>query len=427
MNKGELMRLATKVLNTPLLLTPQKHDAILAVLGSRIGLDVDAPGSVEESMESNRNGSSVRNNGGGNIAIISIHGSLAHRAKGFDSWSGMTSYERIRKDLRSSLKDPDVSAILFDIASSGGEVSGCFDLVDEIHAAREHMPIYAFINEHAYSAGYAIACACEKVYLPRTGGGGSIGVRYVHVDQSEFDKKIGVKYTAMYCGEAKNDFDPHSPLPAEVKAKQEASLAKIHTLFCETVARNRGMAVEKVKGTQANVFMGEALVNEGLADGIMTFDQVIEQISKDLQEGGPRMSKADIVKRQMEALMKGSSDEENQEALAALGFVPTSSVPDQTKTEAAHQEAIAAAIAAAKEEVTTLAVETCNLCNLAELPKMAASLIGSSLEEVGAKLTDAKALKADQETVLSTLGHSPDAKSPLVADAEQRAASRATH
>ncbi|TOL42864.1 serine peptidase, partial [Vibrio parahaemolyticus] len=70
--------------------------------------------------------------------------------------------------------------ICLDIDSPGGEVAGCFDLVDLIYELRGKKPIYAILSENAYSAAYAIASAADKIYVPRTGGVGSVGVIVIH-------------------------------------------------------------------------------------------------------------------------------------------------------------------------------------------------------------------------------------------------------
>jgi ClpP class serine protease len=48
----------------------------------------------------------------------------------------MTGYDGIRQSFLTALEDPEVNGICLDIDSPGGEVAGCFDLVDEIYNAR---------------------------------------------------------------------------------------------------------------------------------------------------------------------------------------------------------------------------------------------------------------------------------------------------
>ena len=155
--------------------------------------------------------------GGGQIAVIPVYDSLVFRTLGLRALSGLTSYEDIRGRFREARDDSSVEGILFDIDSHGGEEAGLFDLVDEIHEARGEKPIMAVANEMAYSAAYAIASAADEIYLPRTGGVGSIGVVALHVDQSSYDAQKGFKYTYIYAGSHKIDYSPRPPFPRDSK------------------------------------------------------------------------------------------------------------------------------------------------------------------------------------------------------------------
>ena len=64
------------------------------------------------------------------IAVIPVHGSLINRFG--QSWGFVTGYNFIRSQLNAAMADDDVKAIVFDCNSYGGEVAGCFELVDDI-------------------------------------------------------------------------------------------------------------------------------------------------------------------------------------------------------------------------------------------------------------------------------------------------------
>ena len=154
-------------------------------------------------------------NSTGMVAVLSIRGPLAHHQGSglLQMLLGNTaSYDTIRQDFRAALADDQISAIVFDIDSPGGTVAGCFDLVDEIFNARGAKRIVAVANESALSAAYAIASACDQIYVNRTASVGSIGVMAVHIDQSGADEQAGLKYTAIFSGDHKNDLSPHSAL-----------------------------------------------------------------------------------------------------------------------------------------------------------------------------------------------------------------------
>ena len=197
------------------------------------------------------------------VAVIPIRGFLTKREGRFFE---TTNYTDIFTAVSRALCDDQVDSILLDIDSPGGEVGGLFDLVDFIYESRDQKPIYAYANDSAFSAAYAIASACSKIFVNRTSGIGSIGVIATHTDISEADKKQGIKYTAIFAGEEKNDLTPHEPLSKNAKDKLQDQVNKLYEMFLSTVARNRGISAELVRATQAATYYGEEAINIALAD-----------------------------------------------------------------------------------------------------------------------------------------------------------------
>jgi signal peptide peptidase SppA len=173
-----------------------------------------------------------------------------------------------------------VKGILLDIDSPGGEAGGVFDLADKIFAARKVKPIWAVANDEAFSAAYAIAAAADKIYLSRTGGVGSVGVIAVHLDQSMAEADAGLKYTAVFAGEHKNDLSPHEPLSDPARAQLQAEVDRVYALFTESVARMRGLDLAAVKATEAALYFGEQSLAVGLADRIGTMGDALSDLTK---------------------------------------------------------------------------------------------------------------------------------------------------
>ena len=169
-----------KLMNKPLLLSPQGFETINAVEW----LPIEASNQLNYEL---RNG----------IAIIPIHGLLTKRTERFSALMGTTSYEDIFNAISGAIEDEKVERILLDIDSPGGEVSGLFDLVGFIFNSRNQKPIYSVANDYACSAAYAIASAMEKIYVTCTSCVGSIGVIATHLDVSEAHKKDGKKFTTV--------------------------------------------------------------------------------------------------------------------------------------------------------------------------------------------------------------------------------------
>nr|WJJ54586.1 S49 peptidase/minor capsid [Wolbachia pipientis] len=209
------------------------------------------------------------------IAIIRIYGVLTKKTEAFDHILDMTSYENIHEEIESALEDKSIETILLDIDSPGGEVNGVFDLADFIYSARGKKRIIAIANDDAYSAAYAIASSAEKIFLTRTSGVGSIGVIASHIDQSRFDEKQGIKYTTIFAGSRKNDLNPHEPMTSESLGSLQKEVDRLYEMFVQLIARNRGLSIEKIRSTEAGLYFGEKAVEIGLADGVTTFFEFI--------------------------------------------------------------------------------------------------------------------------------------------------------
>ncbi|BET37273.1 S49 family peptidase [Wolbachia pipientis] len=209
------------------------------------------------------------------IAIIRIYGVLTKKTEAFDHILDMTSYENIHEEIESALEDKSIETILLDIDSPGGEVNGVFDLADFIYESRAKKRIIAIANDDAYSAAYAIASSAEKIFLTRTSGVGSIGVIASHIDQSRFDEKQGIKYTTIFAGSRKNDLNPHEPMTSESLESLQKEVDRLYEMFVQLIARNRNLSIEAIKSTEAGLYFGEKAVEIGLADGVTTFFEFI--------------------------------------------------------------------------------------------------------------------------------------------------------
>ena len=192
-----------------------------------------------------------------------------------------TGYEYIEAAYFRGMGDPGVSAIAFVLDSGGGMVAGNFDMVDRMYAGKEK-PVYAVVNEHAYSAAYSIASVADKIFVPRTGGVGSIGVVTSHVDMSGYLDKMGVKVTFIHAGKYKVEGNSYNPLSEEALARIQTRVDRMYSIFVNTVARNRGMEESKVRSTEALTYSAEDAVGVGLADEVMSAQDALGSIMREL-------------------------------------------------------------------------------------------------------------------------------------------------
>lgn len=286
MTLRNLPHLAQRLFNVPLAITPDKLEVVMAAMADRMGLSqlFRANGDVMAfdddwgiSSDEPRGREAAYDNVQG-IAVIPVTGTLVAKLGTMRPYCGMTGYDGIRASLSLALDDKDVKAIAFDMESPGGEVAGCFDLVDAIYGARGTKPMWSILSECAYSACYALASATDRIVVPRTGGTGSVGVISACIDMSEAMGKAGIKVELITFGSRKADGNEFSPLTKEARARFQADVDMMGNLFVDTVARNRKLDRSKVLDTQAMTFLGSAGVDIGFADAVMAPDEAFQEL-----------------------------------------------------------------------------------------------------------------------------------------------------
>ncbi|MDG2508635.1 S49 family peptidase [Stenotrophomonas maltophilia] len=269
--------LAAAVLNQPLLVQPAIGEALV---GGYLEGKVTSDDSVLKADRFEVSGTDGQPVGVAQnlIGVINLSGAMVNRPMPGASGPGPVSYAAVRDTFDELLNDDAVTSIILRLDTPGGMASGCFDLVDHIFEARGRKPVYALVDDHAYSAGFALASACDEIWISRTGGVGSVGVVRFHHDWSGNNSQIGLKVTPLFAGARKVDFNPNFPLSEEAHAEAMADLEDMRTMFVDTVARNLGMDAEAVRATEAACYRGQAAVAVGFATRIGTWHDLIAHL-----------------------------------------------------------------------------------------------------------------------------------------------------
>lgn len=277
----ELIRLTSSFLNRPLLITPTELTGICDYLlegrnqQTVINLGADIRNTPTDSAQDR--GSMTVANG---VAHLQVIGSLSHRSMGLDSLcgAGVSSYNAIRRNIDLALADDSVKVVLMELDTNGGEAAGCFDLARYIKKASAIKPIIGYASEKALSAGYAIISACSEVIVPESGELGSIGVVAIHQDFSKRLTREGIKITPLYCGKEKVMGNSFEPLTEDVKEKIMGSIRNNYESFVSLVSANRNIDPDTVRNTEAGVFSAKEAIELGLADEIMSFNEVEDYV-----------------------------------------------------------------------------------------------------------------------------------------------------
>lgn len=280
----ELGLLAQRIFNVPLMVSEHKAEVIVAALHQRLGVGsferldstaLSASDMVALAGDARRNYDDWKPfHADGAVAVIPISGTLVHKFGWLDPTSGLTGYDGIARKFRAAMADPEIRAIWLDIDSPGGEVAGCFALCEEIARSTQSeggdKPVWAFINEQATSAAYAIAAVCDRVYGPRTMITGSISSYIMFTDWSQALDKAGIRVSIIRGAPRKGRMTGAERLDDPARAKLQSLVDETHDIFCNLVAMGRNLTFDAIDGTEGDLFSGSDALDLGLVDGVMS-------------------------------------------------------------------------------------------------------------------------------------------------------------
>lgn len=261
---------------------------------------------------------SVRNG----VAIVPVTGPIFRYANMFTDISGATSSQMLAREISTALDDPDIKAIILDVDSPGGQAFGVDEVSDLIFKGRQKKPIYAHIGGYGASAAYFIASAAQAVYGSPNSMTGSIGaVMVISTDSDDSE----LQFVSAQSPLKRPDISTE-----EGRGAYQRSVDDLAEVFINRVARNRGVSPETVASEfgQGDVLVGHRAAQAGLIDGVMDFEELLQQVSK-----GKSPAKTQIVIRN-EGEERTMSTENNTQPALTLEILKNqhSGLYEQVKT-----------------------------------------------------------------------------------------------
>jgi ClpP class serine protease len=193
------------------------------------------------------------------IGYIHVYGTILPRENFMTYFGYGTDIESLKNDLITLRDNPQVRAIVLNIDSSGGVLSGVADFAALVRSVIK--PTYSFAQK-ALSAAYWIAASTNKIILTPTGVAGSIGVILSLVKNSDSN----VIDIVSSQSENKN-IDPTSDVG---KAQLQKLVDDQANVFVTTMASYRNTTVEKVLSDfgRGAVFAADEAKNRGMVDNV---------------------------------------------------------------------------------------------------------------------------------------------------------------
>lgn len=207
------------------------------------------------------------------VAEIRIEGPLMDGPCWYELF-GVSSYERIRKQIYEANLDPNVTGIRLCVNSPGGTVSGCFE-TQKCLSSSEKPIVEAEVETICASAAYLLAATAQKITAGSHSTVGSIGcILTIHGDKG-FLAKMGITRTTLVSSVSpnKND-DPEDTGDAGLMRLQEW-VNSLGQVFAERVATLRHIPVETVLANygKGGVFVGKSALAAGIIDSLNDMEE----------------------------------------------------------------------------------------------------------------------------------------------------------
>lgn len=263
----------------------------------------------------------------GEIGVITIAGSLNNSDSWMNAYLGASGYPEIRDAMIHAASQADVKAIVLDIKSGGGAVSGVSDtadLIDTIDAKVK--PVYAYSDGQIASAAYWLGSSARSLSIGKVTEAGSIGVVAVHQEMSKMMADNGVTVNVIRSGKYKMLGNPYEVLSDTAREVIQAQVDQMNATFVDHVSSMRGTssAAFEQKAGQGRVFIGQSAVDAGLVDAVSNFDTFMSTVQggidaqKNLPKYGANSAKGNTLKTALT---------ETQIAALAAGAVGISPAP----------------------------------------------------------------------------------------------------
>jgi protease-4 len=269
------------------------------------GHGVNLASGIASVLAGSRGGAGSANTSGSKVAVIPIQGTVQKRG-GYCSLG--------TKDLVAQLsaanRDPEISAIVLDIDSPGGQVDGTEELAQAV--ALSGKPVVAYIDGLGASAAYWIASQASSIFInsASTAYAGSLGVLCMNVYQGAFLEKNGYKVEILRSSRAvdKARLNSVEEMSPEVRASVQADLDQIGETFIAAVTKGRaGKLSTKEDVFTGKVYRGSDAKKHGLVDSIGSLQDAVNHAAKLAQTDGGKSASSSSFTQNFNTVWQSSS------------------------------------------------------------------------------------------------------------------------
>lgn len=211
------------------------------------------------------------------VLVIPIRGVISQHGSWWTEMMGGCSIDSLNRALDMALNEDRVGSVLFDHHTPGGAPFGVKEFADRVYAARSEKLMVSVSNSLMCSAGCWTGSAADRVFVSPMSQNASVGVFSMLTDETGALEMEGVKVKICRVPEGKAEGHPYEPLTQTVIDNEMTAINAIYTEFTGSLAKYRGVSVQKVKDDfgSGRCMDAKSAVSAGLADRVASFDQVL--------------------------------------------------------------------------------------------------------------------------------------------------------
>lgn len=230
------------------------------------------------------------------IAVLEVNGIIQDTGEDVTSLFESVGYQhqKFLQMIEKAGEDNTVKGILLRVNSPGGGVVESAEIHKKLTEVKEkyNKPIYVSMGSIAASGGYYISMAANKIYATPDTLTGSLGVIIQGFNFSELAEKYGVKIETIKSGPYKDIMSSTREMTEEERKIMQTLVDNAYEGFVDVIANGRNLSeVEVRKLADGRIYDGRQAKELNLVDDLAYFDDVIEQMKKDLKLDDPQVIK----------------------------------------------------------------------------------------------------------------------------------------
>lgn len=213
------------------------------------------------------------------VGVVKVEGTI-QSSSGSDSIFSTPQGYNHKKTLSyidSMIKSNSNKGIILYVNSPGGGVYESDELYLKLKEYKEKTgrPVWTYMSSRAFSGGYYISMASDKIYANRNCWTGSIGVITSLVNVKGLYDKLGIEEIDITSGPNKAMGSSGREMTDEQRAILQSLVDEAYDQFAGIVAEGRHMDIETVKPiADGRVYSANQALQLGLIDNVDTYDNM---------------------------------------------------------------------------------------------------------------------------------------------------------